>query len=188
MRCLARWWCITMQKKLIDLATVPNATAEDIYDVALHMRPADYAEILVTSDAETREQLASAMVGALSAFKIVKVAYLRQSPVAILAATSLWPGVWVAAMFATDDFRHIKFGVTRLVKRGMIPHVEALGAHRIEAKSHSGHTAAHAWMKICGFRRENGVVEGYGRNGEKFYTFARLTPVKRYNRSPGDGR
>lgn len=91
-------------------------------------------------------------------------------PVALLGATQLHPNVWSAWMLATDQWPRVALGVTKFIKRRMIPHLMESGATRCEARSIDGHTKAHRWLEALGAVQE-ARLRRYGRNGEDFLVF-----------------
>lgn len=97
------------------------------------------------------------------------------TPVALIGYTERWPGVWCCWMLATDRFPEVGKGLTRWVKRSMLPSLIERGAHRIEAYSIEGHDTAHRWLQFCGATRE-ARLRRYGRNGEDFFAFS-ILPV-----------
>lgn len=131
--------------------------------VARHMRAADRDEIFATRWGDDPNDLVQA---ALRGGSFAWVASLDR-PIAALGAIPMWNGVWSVWMFATDDFRRIRFGLTRFVVRDMIPALRAGGAHRAECRSLATHTEAHRWLEMLGATRE-ATLRGYGRAGEDF--------------------
>lgn len=131
--------------------------------VARHMRAADRDEIFAT---RWSDDPASVVAAVLSGGTFAWVAGLER-PIAAIGAMPMWEGVWSVWMFATDDFRQIRFGLTRFVVRSMIPALRASGAHRAECRSIATHTEAHRWLELLGAERE-ATLRGYGRRGEDF--------------------
>ena len=95
----------------------------------------------------------------------------RDSAVAIVGGVEQWPGCWSALAFATDEFEDIAFGLTRRVRREIIPWMVRAGARRVECRSHAGHLKAHRWLAALGARCEARHAEA-GRDGADFLTFA----------------
>jgi hypothetical protein len=142
-------------------------TLEAALHVALRVRESDAEEIFATRYDESRESLA---ISATTRGPMAWAAGRDGAPIACLGAIELWPGVWEAWMFATDDFHYIGKPLTRFIRRGMIPALKGLGAHRVQAHSIEGHTVAHKWLESLGAKFERPVPR-MGRNGEDFRVY-----------------
>jgi hypothetical protein len=92
------------------------------------------------------------------------------TPIAVLAAGELWPGVWQLGLFATPRWPEVGGAVTRFARRWLEPRLRALGAHRAQAFSLADHDDAHRWMLRLGARCE-ATLAGWGRGGEDFKVF-----------------
>lgn len=143
--------------------------------VAMHMRESDRREIWACRWSDSPLELArdSMAVGAFS-----WCGFYKGAPTVILGAYPLRPGVWEMWLYATDDFRKMRFSLVRWLQRVMIPAMVEMGCHRAEARAIEDHHDAHALMEHFGARRE-GVHEGFGKNGETFVTYALVWPVGR---------
>jgi len=135
--------------------------------VALRMRALDAEEIFATRYADDREELAQA---AASRLPFAWAAGRDGEPIACIGAVECWPGVWEAWMFATDAFDSIGKGLTRWVRRVMLPAVRAAGCHRLHCHSLEGHTVAHHWLQSFGAEHE-ATLRGLGRGGEDFRVY-----------------
>lgn len=91
--------------------------------------------------------------------------------IAAIGATEYAPGVWSVWMFATDDFKSIRIGMTKLAKRVIIPTMRNLGMRRAECRSMDGHTDAQLWLEALGARRE-ATHKSLGKGGEDFHCYA----------------
>lgn len=140
----------------------------DVAYVCRNVREEDAREIFATRFDDSRDRLA---MDVMQRWSVAWVAWGDTAPIAVIGAVELWPGMWSAGMFATDDFRQIGLGLTRWVKRRMIPTLRELGMRRAEAKSIDGHDTAHAWLESLGACREGVPHRDYGRGGETFYTY-----------------
>ncbi len=142
------------------------------YDAALYvarnMRPADRAEIFATRWNDSAEDVAKDC----TVFeRFCWVAYDGDTPCAVIGAVPMHPGVWSVFMFATNNFKNIGLGLTRFVKKVIVPALTATGAHRAECAALAEHSEAHRWLEILGARQEGGLLREYGRNGEDFVKF-----------------
>jgi RimJ/RimL family protein N-acetyltransferase len=135
--------------------------------VATFMRDADRGEIFAGRWRTDPNQLA---VDCTAIGDFGWVAKKNGTPIAVVGAVPVHPGVWSVFMFATDDFRQISISLTKFVKRVMIPALVQSGAHRAECKSMEGHEEAHRWLELLGAEREATHPE-YGRNRETFHTY-----------------
>lgn len=153
------------------------ATAEDVRSVALRMRERDFDEFRATSAAESREQLADALAATYGGRDDVLAVYHDGSPVCIGGTIEAWPNVISLLFFATDDFPKVAVPVTRFIRK-LFNRYEQAGAHRIQAISLDGHSYAHQWLGILGLKPETGPMVGYGKNGEAFIQFARVSDVR----------
>ena len=135
--------------------------------VATNMREWDRREIYAGRWADDPERLAvdCTLYGAFG-----WLALASSTPIAVVGATPVHPGVWNVFMFATDDFRLISISLTKFVARVMIPALVQTGAHRAECKSMEGHVDAHRWLEFLGAEREATHHE-YGRGKETFHTY-----------------
>lgn len=145
----------------------------DVVYVARNMRERDRLEINATNRNEDPDDFAMRVVQYYGDFS--GVAWDDRRPVACFGCTEAHPGVWEAWMFATDDLPGIGLELTRHLKKVMLPHLIALGAHRVEARSMAGHEDAHRWLKSLGAVQE-ARLRRYGKHGEDFILF-RLDPV-----------
>lgn len=81
--------------------------------------------------------------------------WYRGKPVWIGGAMPRRPGVWELVSFATDDFRHIRFGVTRLATKVIIPTLFGAGeAHRVFATTAIWRKGGSRWLDVIGLKYE----------------------------------
>lgn len=133
-----------------------------------NMREADKDEIFATEWDDDPSKFVQKCMG-LSGYAWI-AANNDRIPIACFGAMPLWPGVWQAFMFATDDFRQIGLGLTKFVRKAMIPGLLDTGAHRVQAYSSASHKWAHRWLENLGAEVE-ATARKYGRNGEDFLVF-----------------
>lgn len=139
----------------------------DVHYVAANMRDWDRREIFATRWVDDPSDFAKEV---LSYGEFGWVAG-GDSPIACFGARALWPGVWIAWMFATDDLPKIGLSLSRFVRNNIIPTLRQVGAHRIHAYSMAGHDDAHRWLRFLGAEIE-AEHRAFGRNGEDFLVFA----------------
>lgn len=104
-------------------------------------------------------------------------------PIAAFGAVPTWQGNWQVWMFATDRWPEVALGVTRFIKKVMIPALEEAGCHRAECRSMEGHEVAHKWLESLGADKES-ELPNYGRNGETFYLYRWTRPVTQPHSKP----
>lgn len=153
---------------------IERATADAVRHVALNMRDRDFAEFSAVSPADTREQLAGVLSRAYGGRDDVMCGYDGSAPVCIGGTLEMWPNVITLLFFATDEFPKIALPVTRFI-RGLFRRYEAAGVHRIQAISLAGYDKTHQWLGTLGLQPETGPLKGYGRHGEDFIQFSRLS-------------
>lgn len=163
---------------------VSHVTHDTVLHVAMNMRDADKREIyalrwednpfLVTNDV-------------MAARNFSWVAWLDGRPCAVFGGAPLHPGVWSMFMFATDDFRRLALGLTRMARRQIVPRLFGeIGAHRLQCHSHVEHEDAHRWLASLGCERES-ILKGFGRDGSDYimFTLSKVeNPVDRKTQRP----
>lgn len=148
------------------------ATIGDIFDVAMRMRERDYEEIVCTTYAKDRYELADILARSWSQSPATYVFGTEElGRIACLTLTAERPGVWNLGLFATDKLESIGKSLTKHVIRDIIPLLDKAEAHRVEAQSIVGYEEVHNWLQFFGLRKES-VLKKYGRNGEDFVNFA----------------
>ncbi len=140
-----------------------------ILPVAEAMREWDRREIFATRWDD--DPAAMANDAALMGQRFGWISGLDDCPIAAFGCFELWPGVFSMWLFATDNFQHIRFSMTKLIVRHIVPMLWEAGAHRLECRSMEGHVDAQAWLNLIGAKRE-GQQNGYGRGGENFLCYA----------------
>lgn len=143
-------------------------TYDNILEVAENIRAEDAREIYATRWSESPQALAD---HCLHAGDFAWVFGDETGPIAVVGAVPTWPNVWSVFMFATDRFGKIGLGLTRHVKRVMIPAMVDVGVHRASCYSIEGHEEAHRWLKVLGAEVEH-TCKFFGKDGETFYCFS----------------
>lgn len=87
--------------------------------------------------------------------------------IGVVGVRPLWPTVWYAWMYATDDYDKVILTMTKWIRRVIIPMLWNGGARRVETKSLAKNTEAHKWLEFMGAVLE-APLEAYGKNGEDF--------------------
>lgn len=139
------------------------------------LRERDRREIFAT---RWDDDPASLVSGLLAGGEFGWVAGVDGLPIAAFGAVPTWAGNWQVWMFATDDWPKVALGVTRFIRKVMIPTLEKVGCHRAECRSMEGHDVAHRWLKSLGAHKES-ELSHYGRDGETFHLYCWTRPVTR---------
>lgn len=144
-----------------------------VNDVAMNMREWDRREIYATRYTNDPQALAADAADRAEPFGWV--AGVDYAPIAAFGCAEKHPGVYSMWLFATDRFGEIRFSMTRMVRRAIVPMMFDAGAHRLEAYSMDGHTDAQKWMGLTGASRE-ATLAAYGRGGEDFHVYTWKRP------------
>lgn len=144
----------------------------DLLYVADNMREWDRREVFATRWDDDASGLCDAIIAG-GEFGWVAG---QDLPVAAFGAIPTWQGNWQVWMFATDRWPEVALGVTRFIKKVMIPALEESGCHRAECRSMEGHDVAHRWLESLGADKESELPH-YGRNGETFYLYRWTRPI-----------
>lgn len=153
-----------------------DARPEQVYDVSLNMRERDYAELIATSFANDRKELAEELSGQYGNFPFAFCFGLGGTPIGILTGVNSYPGVWSIGMWATDDLHKVSKFITKICSNEFFGAMRVCGAHRVECHSIVGYDSVHKWLRFLGFRQQavDGkpvIQEKYGKNGEDFVIF-----------------
>jgi hypothetical protein len=141
----------------------------DLLYVADNMRDIDKKEVYATRWDENPATLVDSI---LSNGRFGWVAGGEDGiPIAAFGAVPMWPGVWQVWMFATDRWPEVSVGVTKFIKRIMIPSVKSSDWHRAECRSIEGHDVAHRWLEMLGATRE-GALPYFGKNKDTFHVYS----------------
>lgn len=151
----------------------------DLLYVADNMRDWDRREVFATRWDDNAAELVD-MIMAGGEFGWVAG---EDQPIAAFGAVPTWQGNWQVWMFATDRWPEVALGVTRFIKKVMIPALEEAGCHRAECRSMEGHEVAHRWLESLGADKES-ELPNYGRNGETFYLYRWTRPVTQPHSKP----
>lgn len=138
--------------------------------LTLNMREMDAREIYGMRGHDNPMLLAKEVVLAASYGKAA-IATHQGVPCGIIGVSPLWPGVWSAWSFGTDNWTKAVLQLSRFGKRELEPYLRRAGAHRVQCESHIDHTDAHRWLKSMGANLD-GFLPGYGRDGSTYLMFS----------------
>jgi hypothetical protein len=136
----------------------------------MNMRQADALEIFGLRGHDDPALLAKEVVLAATYGKAA-IATHDGIPAALIGVSPLWPGVWSAWSFGTDQWASCAIELTRYAVRVLRPYLLDRGAHRLQCESRIDHSDAHRWLSALGARPE-GVLRGYGRDGADYVMFS----------------
>lgn len=139
---------------------------EDVEYIAKNMREWDKREIYASHWHDDPTELAKETMP----HHLFAWTFGLDRPIAAVGAICMWPGVWTVWMFATDEFHLIALPLTKFIKRKMMPALYPF-AHRVECKTIEGHKEAQKWLDMLGAKREDGILEKYGKNKDNFIVY-----------------
>lgn len=138
--------------------------------LCINLREIDAAEIYNMRGHDNPLLLAREVVNA-ACYGKAGIALHNNKPAAIIGVSPLWPGVWTAWCFGTDDWPKCAMALTRYGKRVLRPFLMARGAHRLQCESRIDHVEAHKWLSVMG-AKPDGLLGGYGRDGSDYVMFS----------------
>jgi len=132
-----------------------------------NLRERDKQEIFATRWGDDLEELVQDIQG-YGEFQWTAV--LDGTPVAIIGACPMWPGVWSVWAFGTEDWPKVVLKLTRHARQAMIPALHEQGAHRAECRALKVHEDACRWLELLGAHKE-AELAGFGRQREDFILY-----------------
>lgn len=134
------------------------------------MREMDRREIYNMRGHDNPFQLAREIVLAAT-YGRAGIAERSGRPCGIIGVSPMWPGLWSAWSFGTDDWPKAVMELSRYGRSVLEPFVRARGAHRVQCESHIDHIEAHRWLMAMGATVE-GRLRAYGRDGSDYLQFS----------------
>lgn len=150
---------------------LPSITPAAARHIVQHLRAQDRREIEATNWDMNPVRMVDKIM-ALESFTFY--AKVNDTPAALIGGFPMWPGVWQVYAYGTDDFDRVAPTLTKFALRFMVPAITNSGGHRAQCDSIEGHDKAHRWLEMMGYENE-GPMRKFGRHGETFYRFARVT-------------
>lgn len=148
------------------MITVGDPDRAALLHIASNLRDADRQEIGPLLWEFTPEALAERAMSATNS--LTRVWAYRGAPVAILGAVPLWPNVWSAWAFGTDEWPRVVLRMTRYARRFMLPAIYGSGAVRVQAISLAARADSEGWMRRCFGARVESTLHAYGAGGEDY--------------------
>ncbi|MEJ8474604.1 hypothetical protein [Roseibium algae] len=156
------------------MARIVELCIRDASYVAANMRAADFEEIsCLWQEFDARALGIFAVEHSVPGFAWA-IRDNEGQPVAAYGmsyAAPFDPEHWQAWAFGTDRFRRVVPLMTRHLQS--IRDLIEANCRRLQVLTHLDHDLSHRWLSKCGAKRE-GVLHGYGRNGEAFAVYAWL--------------
>ncbi len=90
--------------------------------------------------------------------------------------TQVWPGLGAAWAYCAVGYERVIGEVTREVRREILPTLDAMGFHRIEARPMEANLMSCRWLETLGFERQTALAQ-FGRGRETFVLYARYAPL-----------
>lgn len=138
--------------------------------LAINMRAIDAAEVYGMRGHDNPHILAHEVILAASYGKAGIVEH-NGRPCGIVGVSPMWPGVWSAWAFGTDDWPKAIVRLTRFSRQVLRPFIIERGAHRLQCESRVDHHDAHRWLMAMG-AKPDGLLQGYGRDGSDYIIFS----------------
>jgi hypothetical protein len=154
--------------KLAPSLRLAPLTEEAVARVAFAMRAADAAEIFAVRFAPDRLRLAREICLASRLGVVGEAA--DGTPVAVLCAVELAPGLFSLGFFATDRWPEIARPFTRWARGAFKRLLLDAGGRRAEVWSAEDYAWAHRWLRHFGFRAETAPC-ARGLGGKRYVLF-----------------
>ena len=100
-----------------------------------------------------------------------KIAWHDGRPVALVAFTENWPGVWDVWMFGTDEFKSVAVECVRWARKEVSEILKVCNGHRCQCDSRADYEEAHRLLKALGAHKEGPPMRRYGKDGSDFQRF-----------------
>lgn len=165
-----------ISREIIPLApTLPR-----IRHICRHMRESDAREVyalLPDDDWQALAQMhwAALLRGQYAFFKLFANgdpdAGPVGTPIALFVVSHTTPANAVAGFFATEGFPEIAHGVTRLLRRSIIPALRATGLNRVEVRAMASEPQNCRWLEYLGAHFECDLPF-YGKELQTFKQYA----------------
>lgn len=140
--------------------------------IAMNLRQWDAREIYATRWTDDPNVLVDDTLRAASRRGSLAYVVGLKKPIAAIGMTPMWPGVYGAWCYGTNEFGKIGKSLTKLVVQIIIPTLLCAGGHRAQCLSIDGHEDAHRWLEFLGFVREGHPQRDCGRDRETFHLYA----------------
>ena len=153
---------------------VQTATPMDVFDVAYRMREKDLEEISATMGSGDRKEVASKMQLSLEDYHTDGWVILNKEGkrVAIIG-WARYPDKQTRArvgFFATDDFKTMKYSITKLIRKNLPVWAHELNLVRMDCQSLEDHTETHKWLECLGYKRGD-ILLNWANSGRNFINF-----------------
>lgn len=138
---------------------------EEVLAICQNLRSEDKTEIFAVRFDSEPEDLAETTMNLIgSAWMIYDD---DRNPVGVMGLSPIAPGIWGAFAFANENFHRVAIGLTRFIRKGILPSLLATGAKQVQAMVWTEYHQARKWLAGFG-AREVAVIPNFGKNGEDF--------------------
>jgi len=144
------------------------AGLSDLLIVLNDLRPEDEAEYRAVLGDTPKGQAASRLY---LTRPYCWTAHTKDGPAAFVAAYPVFPHLCGISMAATPDWPGVALGLTKWIRKTLIPDMWRRGFRRAEARMADGHPTAGPWMEALGAVHEAEMPLA-GRNGETMHLYA----------------
>lgn len=152
------------------MTVITGVMPDPLWHIVLNLRPADQAEMEAVHGigfnpetlVDTVCRVAQRGMGWL---------FWSNGPVACLGAYPMTPTCASVWAFGTPGWRRVVLGMTRHVKRTMIPTLLKIGCHRAECRALTARQDTYKWLVALGAVPE-AVLSEFGTRREDFTLFA----------------
>ena len=149
-------------------------TPLDAFDVAYRMRDSDLEEISLVAGVEDRKEVAAQMQSAFEDYHSDGWVVLnKQGKRVAIIGWSRYPDKQTRArvgFFATDDFKTMKYSITKLIRKNLPVWAHELNLVRMDCQSLEDHTETHKWLECLGYKRGD-ILLNWANSGRNFINF-----------------
>lgn len=149
------------------VVTREPVTRAVVAHILANLREHDRREILALRWDDDLERLADEVM-ALACNDLWQSFWVDGEPVALIGATLIRPGVVMICGFGTKRWNRVIRPLSRYVLEEMRPAILRTEVHRAEAYAMAANTQNIRWIRGLFGGEIEGVLRGYGRDGEDF--------------------
>lgn len=150
---------------------------DNLVGICMNMRKRDADEILAQRPHNNLYQLAFEMHEMFRNYGYCKIGWSRGRPVAVGALTTMYPGVWQASMFGTDEFQGAAMPLLSWFRRQAAAIIAEGEGHRLQCDSQVDHHEAHKMLRALGAVEEGPPMLKFGKDKSDFQRFAWVSGV-----------
>lgn len=131
-----------------------------------NLREQDHREVMAVQFAEDPDLLAEKLMMSKGFAWLVT---RDGRPAAIYGASCMWPNVWQAFAFGSEEYPHIIYSLTRHCRTFCAPALKNHGVRMVHCWVQASYVEARNWVRmVFPGAKEECVVDGFGKDGEPF--------------------